>query len=93
MVITRILGFLRALYFSQFGGKLLSFGSQSRAIDIHQVVTEPNLGVKFKELENVLEEGDAYAHCVKKYETANDPQEKIVWNFIVGQFYGENFKT
>ncbi|XP_065220665.1 protein transport protein Sec31A-like [Planococcus citri] len=75
-----------------FGGKLLSFENQSAAVQILQVVTEPNLVEKFKELEQVLEEGDVYAHCMKKHETTDDPEEKNLWNFISGQFYGDNFK-
>lgn len=69
----------------------MTFGNQNTAVEIHQVVTEPNLEIKFKELDNVLEEGEVYAHCVKKCQAAKNPEEKNVWNFIAGQLSGNNF--
>lgn len=71
----------------------MSFGSQEKIVYVRQVVTESDLDMKFKELENVLEQGNVYAHCLKKAELSTDPGVKNAWNFIASQFYGNNFKN
>lgn len=71
----------------------MSFGSDDKVVDVRQVVTESDLDMKFKELENVLEQGNVYAYCLKKAETSNDTSVKDAWNFIAMQFYGDNFKN
>lgn len=79
--------------FSQFGGKLLSFNSTERTVYVSQVVTEPELMMKFKELLDALEQNNLSNHCYKKAEAATDPQVKEIWNFIACQFYGESFRN
>ncbi|XP_065220292.1 protein transport protein Sec31A-like [Planococcus citri] len=78
-----------------FGGKLVSFGNDDKVVEVRQVVTESDLDMKFKELEKVLEQGNAYGYgyCLKKAEASDEMDVKDAWNFIAMQFHGPEFKN
>lgn len=62
-----------------------------KGVYVSQVVTETNINHKF--LDDVLEQGQGYMHCLKKAESADDPYVKNAWKFIASQFSGANFKN
>lgn len=52
-------------------------------------MTETDLMLKYQELENVLQNSNAFTHCYNRAEQAVDPLVKDVWQFIACQVNGE----
>lgn len=65
-----------------FGGRLLSWHSKSRAVEISQVVTEPQLLEHSQQLLTTLQGGGLPQYCADKLAGADGEAEKEVWQFI-----------
>lgn len=57
-----------------------------RSVDIHQVVTEPELVEKSNDLEQALQSGNFIEYCNKKAISSKNKHEIMVWNFIKANF-------
>lgn len=71
-----------------FGGKLVSFGvetgSATPQVHLSQVITEPELSLRSKELEEALRAGTLADYCTKKAESNGEQSE--AWNFLSANF-------
>lgn len=57
-----------------------------RTVDIHQVITEPELVQKSNELEQALQSGNYIDYCRIKADEAKTRHERFVWYFIKANF-------
>lgn len=72
-----------------FGGKLVSFGSETSGsatpqVHISQVITEEELALRSKELETALHTGNLADFCTKK--TQSSSEHKEAWDFLAANF-------
>lgn len=72
-----------------FGGRLLSWNNESRAVVISQVVTEPDLVERGNELLTALNSTGVQQYCAQKLLDVPDQQEKEVWEYISAGLSGE----
>ncbi|XP_054008172.1 protein transport protein Sec31A isoform X1 [Hylaeus anthracinus] len=82
-----------------FGGKLIIFENEpidpnlpansNRKVIISQVITQPELIQRSKELEDVLKTEQYSDYCKEKAEKTTDVHRKKIWN-CVGVYFGEN---
>lgn len=86
----------------QFGGKLISFENKTtasqnqqpgqppsptvRSVEIHQIITEPELVEKSKELEQALQSGNFLEYCNTKASSAQTMHDSMIWCFIKANF-------
>ena len=64
-----------------FGGRLLSWNSTSRTVEISQVVTEPELVERSNQLLASLHNTSTHAYCQEKLAQVDDT-DKQVWEYI-----------
>lgn len=57
-----------------------------RSVNIHQIITEPDLVEKSTELENALQSGNYVDYCRIKADEAKTNHERFVWYFIKANF-------
>lgn len=57
-----------------------------RSVDIHQIITEPELVKKSSELEQALQSGNYVEYCRMKADEAKNNHERFVWYFIKANF-------
>ncbi|XP_037789128.1 protein transport protein Sec31A-like isoform X3 [Penaeus monodon] len=69
-----------------FGGRLVSWNKQSRAVAISQVVTEEKLVERSVQLENALSQSQLGPYCQAKAEAAAKPSDQVLWKFIGANF-------
>lgn len=63
----------------QFGGRLVSWNKQSRAVAISQVVTEEKLVERSVQLENALSQSQLGPYCQAKAEAAAKPSDQVIF--------------
>lgn len=66
--------FVQLLFIFQFGGKLISYNSECRSVNISQVVTEPTLIQRSHSLQQALSAG--------QYEELRTTDSDLVWEFV-----------
>lgn len=69
-----------------FGGKLVTFNSKSRIVELKQLVTDENLVKRSTELEDVLVQGNFADYCRQKADDACDQHNRFVWYFLKAYF-------
>ncbi|KAF2366859.1 Ancestral coatomer element 1 Sec16/Sec31 [Trinorchestia longiramus] len=72
-----------------FGGRLVSWNQESRAVVVSQVVTEPELVQRGAELLSALTSTGLQQYCAQKLDSITDADEKEVWEFICAGASGE----
>lgn len=71
-----------------FGGRLVSWNKQTRGVTVSQVVTEPELVERSRQLEESLSQGHLDAFCQTKAQTVSQDSNQTLW-----QFSNANFET
>jgi protein transport protein SEC31 len=70
-----------------FGGKFVTFDSNSKTIQIKQLVTDENLVKQSTQLENVLTQGNYVEYCKQKADECDGDQHKrFIWYFLKAYF-------
>lgn len=69
-----------------FGGKLMTFNKNTRAVELKQLVTDENLVKRSTELENVLVQGNYADYCRQKANETTDQHNRYVWYFLKAYF-------
>lgn len=69
-----------------FGGKVVTFNSNSRTVQVKQLVTDEGLVKRSSELEDVLLQGNYVDYCRQKADDANDQHSRYVWYFLKAYF-------
>ncbi|XP_063689338.1 protein transport protein Sec31A-like isoform X2 [Bolinopsis microptera] len=72
-----------------FGGKLISFDSNSNEITVMQVTTESELLERSEKLEQALQENTLLQFCSEKADATNDTNDKQIWSFLKSTFDGK----
>ena len=75
-----------------FGGRLISWNNSSKAIEVSQVITEPDIVNRSLELETALAEQDLTPYCNSKAENTQNESEKSLWQFISATFTAEGLR-
>lgn len=72
-----------------FGGKLVSFGVEmgvaTPQVHVSQVITEEEITLRSKELEDALRAGNLADYCANKAELSEEHQQEV-WNFLAANF-------
>ncbi|XP_066981798.1 protein transport protein Sec31A-like isoform X41 [Macrobrachium rosenbergii] len=76
-----------------FGGRLVSWNSQTRGVAISQVVTEPELIERSRQLEESLSQGQLDMFCQAKAQTAAQTSNQVLWNFSNANFEEKLWQT
>ncbi|CRL00243.1 CLUMA_CG013516, isoform A [Clunio marinus] len=69
-----------------FGGKLVTFNSENRSLNIKQLITDESLVKRSTELENVLVQGNYSDYCIQKANESNDQHNRFIWYFLKAYF-------
>ncbi|XP_055849140.1 protein transport protein Sec31A [Episyrphus balteatus] len=69
-----------------FGGKLLSFNSQSKSVQIQQIVSDQNIVERARNLENALADRNFIEFCRTKADEVNDQDSRYLWYFLKANF-------
>ncbi|XP_036231501.2 protein transport protein Sec31A isoform X1 [Bactrocera oleae] len=69
-----------------FGGKLVHFNSQSKQVQVSQVVTEPELVERANALERSLTETNYVDYCRERANQMLDQNGRYLWYFIKANF-------
>lgn len=73
-------------FYLQFGGKLVHFNSQSKRVQVSQVVTEPELVERANALERSLTEANYVEYCRERADQMSDQNGRYLWYFIKANF-------
>ncbi|KAK7080804.1 Protein transport protein Sec31A [Halocaridina rubra] len=76
-----------------FGGRLVSWNSQSRGVTVSQVVTEPELIERSRQLEESLSQGQLDTFCQAKAYTAAQASNQFLWQFPNANFEQKLWQT
>lgn len=69
-----------------FGGRLVSWNSQSRSVQVAQVVTEQSLVERSSKLEEALSQPQFASYCQDRAQVAPHPRDQILWQYISANF-------
>ncbi|KAK3871526.1 hypothetical protein Pcinc_023333 [Petrolisthes cinctipes] len=69
-----------------FGGRLISWNSQSRSVQVAQVVTEQGLVDRSSKLEEALSQPQFASYCQEKAQLATHPRDQVLWQYISANF-------
>lgn len=69
-----------------FGGKIVTFNSNNRSVEIKQLITDENLVKRSSELESVMSQGNYVEYCRQKANETNDQHSRFVWFFLKAYF-------
>lgn len=72
-----------------FGGKLVTYNSNNRTVEVKQLITDENLVKRSSELENVLVQGNYAEYCREKANESSDQHNRYVW-FFLKAYFGDN---
>ncbi|XP_068251113.1 protein transport protein Sec31A-like isoform X2 [Palaemon carinicauda] len=76
-----------------FGGRLVSWNSQTRGVAISQVVTEPELVDRSRQLEESLSQGQLDLFCQAKAQNAAQTSDQVLWKFSEANFEEKLWQT
>lgn len=69
-----------------FGGKLVTFDSNSKTVQLKQLITDEDLVKRSSQLEDVLVQGNYADYCRQKANESSDQHSKYVWHFLKAYF-------
>jgi protein transport protein SEC31 len=69
-----------------FGGKLVTFDSNSKTVQLKQLITDEELVKRSSQLEDVLVQGNYSDYCRQKANETNDQHNRYVWYFLKAYF-------